>query len=352
MVIRPEPAWSPESGLSGTQPWNRWLGDRLDRGWRVGEWDWQSQMFTGDPDVANTAVVRCRTRACPALVRGFVVAFCRSCHDDLAKQSATGQPDAGQPDAPSSGGSAAAQADRFASTHVPVGRHSSPGGPRKPCSVTGAGPDGEVIGCAGPRHSSGLCLRHHSRWRAYERTAAESAAGDGPPSLDAAQWAARHATPFSRPPSCLVVSCLGLAAGRRGLCDHHLRWWWNAGKRGDTRPPGEWAGEQLPYLAGHQFCLRLLPDLLRHEVLFALQHRDEPARTFDPSTIRAAVTALGRIRPPTLLAETPEFPSETARLRELWGLNKTTAAELAYWRWAVGLAHDEFRGIRGEDLAG
>jgi integrase len=352
-VIRPEPAWWPESGPDRTQPWSRWLGDRLDRGWRAGEWDGESWMFTGDPDVANTAVVRCRTRACPALVRGFVVAFCRSCLDDLAKQTGTRQTSTGRSGAPPSAGSAAAQADRFAATHVPVGRNSSPGGPREPCSVTGPGPGGEIIGCARPRHSSGLCLRHHSRWRAYERaaakSAAESAAGDGPPSLDAAQWAARHASPHPRPPSCLVVSCLGLAAGRAGLCDHHLRWWWNAGKRGDTRPPGEWAGDQLPYLAGHQFCLRLLPDMLRHEVLLALQHRDEPARTFDPSTIRAAVTALGRIRPPTLLAETPGFPSETARLREIWGLKKNTAAELQYWRWAVGLAHDEFRGIRPTD---
>lgn len=354
---RPEPAspsdsTPPPTPLTTveTQAWGRWLADHLDPGWRAAEWDGGTWMFTGDPDSPNTAVVGCRTHACPALLRGFVVRFCQACGEDLAELLALG-------------GSGLSEQE-FAATHTPAGRHSSPGGVRETCTVTGTAVEGgvasggvasggAVAGCGRPRHSRGLCLSHHTSWRTYQRRAAAHADTDRAdsvrPLLDAPQWASRFATPYPAPAACLVTACLGQASGRRGLCDYHGRLWWRAGKRGDTRPARKWASGQIPYLAGHQFCLLPLPDLLRREVLFALQRRDEPGRTLDPSGVRAAVTELARIRPSTLLVESFEFPADPAALATRWGLNKNVVGELDHLRWAVGLGHDEFRGIRPTD---
>jgi hypothetical protein len=45
--------------------WVRWLGARLDPGWRRGEWNGQAWLFTGDLDSPRTAAWACRTPGMP-----------------------------------------------------------------------------------------------------------------------------------------------------------------------------------------------------------------------------------------------------------------------------------------------
>lgn len=298
-----------------TVAWGRWLRDRVDPGWRPGEWDGLTWLFTGDPDSPATSVVRCRTLACPALLSGRTVRFCEGCQRDRA-------------------GSELSEQD-FAATHVPVWRHCSPGGAREACLVSREG-----IVCARPRFARGACLSHYSAWGAYRRRTLAA----GEPVLELMEWAALFASPHpGPPPACLVAACPGTAPGKRGLCDYHLRLWSRAGKVGDVGTAEQWAAGQTRYLTGYQFSLMPLPELLRWEVLFGLQHRDEPGRSLNTNQVRSAVTELARMRLTTLMVEPPEL--DAAR----WAGRKGVAGELKYLFWAARLGFDEFSGVKPTD---
>lgn len=302
------PAWD-------TTAWEHWLRGRVDLGWRPGEWDAGVWLFTGNPDNPATSVVRCRTSACSAVLPGRTIRFCLACQRDWA--------DSALPEA------------EFAAGHVPAGRHCSPGGAREACAVTR-----QDVRCARPRSSQGLCVSHYSSWRVYWRRGEPS----GQQPLAAREWAATLATPYpDPPPACLVGACNGSASSRRGLCDHHLRLWWNAGKAGQAGTLQRWAAGQIAYLAGYQFCLQTLPEPLRWEVLFALQQHDAPRRTLQPDAVRGAVTELARMTVTTL---TVTVPASVA-----WPGNKGVVGQLRQLCWAVRLGFDEFRGIKPTDKA-
>ncbi|MFF0744956.1 hypothetical protein ACFYVL_31595 [Streptomyces sp. NPDC004111] len=49
--------------------WTAWLREQLDPQWRVGEWEAQRWLFTGDLDSHRTSSSRCRTQRCDAVIR-------------------------------------------------------------------------------------------------------------------------------------------------------------------------------------------------------------------------------------------------------------------------------------------
>jgi hypothetical protein len=54
----------------------------------------------------------------------------------------------------------------------------------------------------------------------------------------------------------------------------------------------EWAAVQPPWLTGFQFSLITLPELLRHELRFALGERDKQRPTLSPVGMRLMVRGL------------------------------------------------------------
>ena len=289
------------------EAWGYWLQDRVDPGWRAGEWDPTSWMFTGDPDNPATSVLRCRTAHCPALLPGRTVRFCQACGEALASSGLTEQD--------------------FVATHVPQ-RRSGNGAVRQTCRVSRDG-----RGCARPVVSRGMCVSHFGTWGAYRRRTA----GQGG-ALDLTGWMRWVAVPHTEaPPACLVAACPGSAMNVRGLCDHHIRFWSRDRRAGRAEAPALWATGQIPYLAGHQFSLGLLAPLVRWEVLFGLQRADEPGRVLAPSLIRNAVAELSAI--PTLL-------DGAGTAAPLPGRVKDITAQIQYLCWAAKVGFDEFTGVK------
>ncbi|MDF3142846.1 MULTISPECIES: tyrosine-type recombinase/integrase [unclassified Streptomyces] len=81
--------------------WGGWLATRLDPRWRHGEWDPETNVFTGSVGNPLTAAHPCRVMRCPAVVESFN-SYCSGCTHDRRRK---GEP----PD--------------FASTHLPGARH-------------------------------------------------------------------------------------------------------------------------------------------------------------------------------------------------------------------------------------
>ena len=62
-----------------------------------------------------------------------------------------------------------------------------------------------------------------------------------------------------------------------------------------SRPAEElaaWVANEKPRLAGHQFSLAGLPQLVRLELLYALQRRDEAPPPLDPLQVRILISRL------------------------------------------------------------
>ncbi len=227
--------------------WLGWLSAHVDAGWRPGEWDGSLWLFTGDLDSDRTAAWRCRTPGCPTPARGFN-GRCASCRKSR-----------------STAGVCEEEFDR-APRRCPT-RPVARGG----CTV----PD-----CGGESHCRGLCFRHERAWRR---------AGCGP----VKQFIA-SARPLIGTEPCLVAGCGRERVTRRGLCRFH-------GNRLQRRcNPASMSHEQLavwvasekPRIAAHQFSLAGLPHLVRLELLYALQRRDEAPPPLDPLQVRILIGRL------------------------------------------------------------
>ncbi|MFF3559518.1 tyrosine-type recombinase/integrase [Streptomyces sp. NPDC002574] len=97
-VLATVPGGQPEASQA---EWQSWLATRLEPQWRQGEWNPETNVFTGSIDNPLTAAYPCRVVRCPARVESFK-SYCSGCtHDRRSK----GNP----PD--------------FATTHVPGSRH-------------------------------------------------------------------------------------------------------------------------------------------------------------------------------------------------------------------------------------
>src|SRR5581483_8976449 len=141
-----------------------------------------------------------------------------------------------------------------------------------------------------PAACKGLCDSHYPAWRTHDRRAVHTGQ-----TVELAQWMAQHAAPvLDVPPACLVPACRKLASSGKGLCYYHVLVWRVAHRSAGAGAPEEWAAGQIPYLAGQQFSLLALPELLRWEVLYGLQHGDRSGRvrSLSTHTVRLAIEEL------------------------------------------------------------
>jgi integrase len=286
------------------------LREHVEVGWRPGEWRDDVWLFTGMVDDPNTATWVCLVSACDRIIsRGRLCTLCRR---DCRR--------AGQ------------ELERFLVTHVPTPSKLSAADYhlRQGCAVVRDGqrcPRGAV--------TLGLCTMHHQRWRQHRKRAPEQA-------FDT--WLTT--SPVRLPelgdfPACLVPAC-----GRESrtfasrLCELHTGRYRRAV---DSRPIAEWAREQPPYLADHQFSLLPLEEPVRWELLFALQQRDARGGRIDPYAVRAAVDRM-HVVPGLSLTSEPDLEALLASRRE-----SNINAHLFEFARYLRAAKDEMNGLRPTD---
>ena len=236
--------------------WRVWLQDHTDPDWRPNEWSHETWLFTGDPDNDRTVLFRCTTKKCQSLKS--TQGICAPCRRDHA---AIGLP-----------------LDEFLATHDPGRRAASPGRVLPRCVVR----SGENR-CSAPSHCLGLCQRHYAQWKTYRTS--------GNLVLD--EWSVTIPTPM--PPSterCIVLGCKQAPFCKKKLCLYHE----NKFKRASPGiPAAEWARTQTPFLQAEHFSLWPLKEVLRWEMLYALQQRDRRGRSIDPTVVRALVRGLAPV---------------------------------------------------------
>ena len=229
----------------GEHEWLEWLRARLDPAWRAGEWDSEALLFTGDLGAARTAAWPCRTPGCTTATRR-PSGRCDGCR--RARVSA-GLPWAEFDSAP----------PPRATRPLRRGR----------CAVPG---------CEGDLHCAGLCFRHERCW-GKDR------------SEPVAMFIAR-ARPLPRAAECRVAGCDRESIARRGLCRFHDQRLHRRGLlTGDDL--AAWVISERPRIGVHQFSLAGLPELLRTELLYALQQRDQSPPPLDPTEVRILLARLG-----------------------------------------------------------
>ena len=135
-------------------------------------------------------------------------------------------------------------------------------------------------GCEGDLHCGGLCFRHERGW-GNDR------------SEPLAVFIAR-ARPLTRAAECRVAGCDRESIGRRGLCRFHdQRLFAPHGRQLTGDELAAWVAGERPRLGVHQFSLAGLPELLRVELLYALQQRDHAPPPLDPTEVRILLARLG-----------------------------------------------------------
>jgi hypothetical protein len=239
------------------EAWHGWLHQRLDAGWRAGEWEAATWLFTGDPANPATGCRVCVVRACTTVTSG--ARFCYACDQDLRGSDLAGQV--------------------FIDTHEPSPFKRYMGVAEPVCRVQRDG-----ARCARTAHTGcrGLCMSHGATWR-----------GQGCP-LPVEEWAASRARPLPALAPCVVLGCLRQRrASVPGCFLHHQRW--KVELRAGRVREGQyeqWATRQLPHLGTHQFSLAALSDTARLEVRYGLQHRDLLGRPIHLAAVRAVVRVL------------------------------------------------------------
>jgi integrase len=240
------PARQPE--LHGEPGWLQWLQARLDHGWRAGEWDSQALLFTGDLASPRTAAWPCRTPGCRTATRR-TSGRCDGCR--RARITA---------------GNSWAEFDA-----APPPRVTRPL-QKGTCAVPG---------CQGDLHCNGLCFRHERSWRKNTGETVEAFTG--------------RARPLPRAADCRVPGCDRESVSRRGLCrfhDQRLHRQHAVASLPDDQL-ADWTASEQPRLGVHQFSLAGLPELLRAELLYALQQRDHAPPPLDPTMVRFLLGRLG-----------------------------------------------------------
>ena len=232
---------------SGTETgWLEWLMAHVGVAWRPGEWDQSLWLFTGDLGSDRTAAWPCRTPGCPSATRRYH-GRCTAC--------------------------------RRARVAAGVSEEEFDRAPRRPPARPIAPGACAVEGCRSEGHSNGLCFRHERAWRK----------GGGP----IEQFIAR-AQPLQRAEPCVVAGCARERVYRRGLCWLHDnrfkrdRWAGSASEEDLAM----WAAGESPRLGYHQFSLAPLAELVRFEVLYALQCRDTTPPPLDPLQVRILLSRL------------------------------------------------------------
>ena len=227
--------------------WQQWLVAHVDPTWRAGEWDQQGWLFTGDLASDRTAAWPCRTPGCPTPTH-FHTGRCESCRRARA----------------------CAGVSEEAFDAAPTRR------PTRPlllgiCSVPG---------CESELLCRGLCFRHERAWRRVKPEPLED-------------FVAR-ADPLLRLADCAVAGCGREHVSRRGLChfhDNRFRRHHDAATVSAQELAG-WVAIQQPRLGVHQFSLAGLPELVRFELLYGLQRRDQAPPPMEPTQVRILISRL------------------------------------------------------------
>jgi integrase len=246
-ALRPSVGTDADRELATDAGWLEWLSVHVESGWRPGEWDGSLWLFTGDLESDRTGAWRCRTPGCPTPARSYN-GRCHSCRKSRSAVGVSEEQFDRQP--------------RRRSTRPVV---------RGVCAV----PD-----CQGEMACRGLCRRHERAWRT---------AGGG--SVDEFIVAAQ---PLRRPASCLVAGCGREGVTGRGLCRFHGNRLQRQRQVASLSPEGlaAWVANEKPRIAGHQFSLAGLPQLVRLELIYALQRRDEAPPPLDPLQVRILISRL------------------------------------------------------------
>jgi hypothetical protein len=240
--------------------WSRWLQDAVVPDWRPGEWDPQALLFTGDPNNPRTRTNSCRTVACSTVVH--TRSFCSVCVTALAASGT--------------------DAEVFAAQYVPKRMSSASGQSPARCEAR-----------QGSRHcgylvsARGVCTDHYKAWQKWQGQSGQS--GDDP-----ASWLASADVQVGveEVPACLVPDCPTTQDACAPLCAYHRR-----RRTADTKAgtaganAAAWAEEQIPFLLQHQFSLRQLAPVLRLELLYAVQQRDQRGAKLDSQCVRHLVRA-------------------------------------------------------------
>lgn len=288
------------------QAWTAWLQAAVDPSWRVDEWDGANWLFTGDLTNPRTAVWKCTTGACDAVMKARGQR-CQSC--DLAFRAGDLSP------------------TEFDATHVPVRMAAFPGTAAGRCIVS----RGETP-CSFAVFTRGLCESHYGLWRLYERQQ---------PGASMHQWARMVARPRTTTfDGCLVGRCGEALQSGLGLCCYHHRKWKQ--DRSAARAPADWARGQSPFLRANQFALLRLNPTLRWEFLYALQQRDMHGGKIDPPSVRATVRAFAHLS--TLIGV--DQATALAMLTTKGINNESHAKELVR---RIRFGHDEYSGIKQTD---
>ena len=232
----------------GGAGWLEWLLARLDPAWRAGEWDGGRLLFTGDLASARTAAWACRTPRCPTATRR-PSGRCDGCRRARVSTGLTW-----------------AEFDSAPPPRATRPLH------RGRCAVPG---------CEGDLHCAGLCFRHERSW--------------GKNRSEPVQAFIARASPLARSAGCRVAGCDRESITHRRLCrfhDQRLRRQRTVAAMSDDAL-AVWAAGEQPRLGVHQFSLAGLPELLRAELLYALQQRDLSPPPLDPTQVRILLARLG-----------------------------------------------------------
>ena len=202
--------------------------------WLVGEWDPQRLLLRAQPGGPLNLLRPCAVADCPnarhagPLCHGHLGQFRRSGAADAATWAASGEPG-------------------------PLRRRLS----EASCEVS------DAAGARCPRPAWGpwdLCIAHATTWSKQRRR------GSG---LETFLSRARPLPGFG---DCTAASCYRVAAHGLGLCDLHYKLWMRAGQpRG--RALDEWRRRVRQPANRRVLSLRGLPELVRLEVLYAIQRR-------------------------------------------------------------------------------
>ncbi|PZG19933.1 tyrosine-type recombinase/integrase [Nonomuraea aridisoli] len=291
--------------------WQSWLDEHINPAWRPGEWNAEAWLFTGDVDNRGTALRRCAVSACPTVLgAGRPGAICRRCGIDFD-------------------GIVDQDRETFLRAHVP-NRRTLAGVAVTRCSIVWDG-----VQCTRHAITGDLCTIHYNSYRHHVFNKART--------MSYEEWATTIARPFQDTAPCLIAGCTALLMSSGGLCTYHYRRWSSANRNaGGTLQMQAWTSTQAPYLGTCCFSLAPLPDLVRREVLYGLQHRDQFGQPLSPVAIRHIIQQLPEL--PTLVGQRDIVLTTLSRTQDANAQAK--AREIC---WSVQVAFDAFHGIAPTD---
>ena len=245
--------------VSDDDRWLNWLKANVDTSWRPGEWRQDIWLFTGVVGAPLSTVRKCVVVACDRVISR--ARLCQLCQRASRRTEQS--------------------FDEFVSAYVPQRTKVSPGEyqSRPRCVVSRDGRQCPMVSVKG-----GPCAYHRHKLTLRQRTN---------PGLTVENWLANfdvrvpHEADCAK---CVVPTCERLTiVVSSTMCDMHSSRYRRSGR---SQPISEWISNQTPYLSDHQFSLLHVDELLRWEVLYALQQREARGGKIDPNALRYAIARM------------------------------------------------------------